>query len=396
MTTPPPVTSLPSPEWMQSLEIKRLFACFGEGAPLYFVGGCVRDLIIDRDVGDLDLATAFSPDETRAQLEASGIKTLLTGYDHGTVTAVMGKKTFEITSFRKDIETDGRHAVVSYTSDMSEDAQRRDFTVNALYLGVDGALYDPTGDGLADIKGRSLRFIGNAEARLKEDYLRAYRYFRFCSQLGWGVDPSLLPLLKAYKAAYQKLSSERKITELTKIFACENPAEILMRMEQAGLIALTAKSCQNERLKRFFDKQIRYKSYPFYSRYFACFCEGDADVFGLSSVLSRSQRSDIQKLASAEVFLGQNSSSSPREMLYLFGREIALQAALWNDKNEEFVEAILSEEVPVFPLQGSDLIRQGFQEGPALGAAIKKAEKAWIASGFQLSVEECLMRACRV
>ncbi|MGE4313215.1 MAG: CCA tRNA nucleotidyltransferase [Pseudobdellovibrionaceae bacterium] len=383
------------PDWVGNVRLSRLFEVMGADADMYFVGGCVRDTLLERPIGDIDLATSLQPEETRKRLEDAGIKVFVWGIGHGTVTAYLDDTHFEITSFREDVVTDGRHAKVSFTKDMKSDAQRRDFTVNALYLDKEGQLYDPTGQGLKDIEGQNLHFIGRAEERLREDYLRAYRYFRFCAELEWDITPDYLPLFYAVREHYTLISSERKIHELTKIFACKNPAEILRQMAEVGLITLYDDAQECGRLRRFFQYQIRYNAYSFYSRFFACFMGCGSDVSGLYDTLSSATRTDIKTLQKTVLFLGQNSSCQPAELLYRFGRDAALQACLWMQKNDDYIEDICHADIPAFPLTGADVMRAGMKEGPEIGAGIKKAEEAWIASGFQLSLEELVKTACR-
>src|SRR5438270_4782423 len=149
-----------------------------------FVGGCVRNALMGRDVSDIDIATRLTPDQTTAALQAAGLKAVPTGVEHGTVTAVSGGKPFEITTLRRDVATDGRHALVAFTDDWGEDAARRDFTLNALYAQRDGTLFDPTGHGAADARAGRIVFVGEAEERVREDYLRILRFFRFFAWYG--------------------------------------------------------------------------------------------------------------------------------------------------------------------------------------------------------------------
>jgi len=164
--------------WMRGDAVSAIFQALPKGS-VRFVGGCVRNALMGVEVGDIDLATQIEPKTVASALDKAKIRYVPTGIDHGTITAVVDKKSFEITSLRKDVETDGRRAVVAFTQDWAEDAQRRDLTINALYADYDGKIYDPTGQGLDDLKVMKFRFVGDAEARVQEDYLRILRFFRF-------------------------------------------------------------------------------------------------------------------------------------------------------------------------------------------------------------------------
>lgn len=193
----------------------------GEGAAR-FVGGCVRDTLLGRDTRepDLDIATRLTPDQVMESLAAQGLRVEPTGLDHGTVTAVAFGRPFEITTLRKDVETDGRRAVVAFTSDWAEDAARRDFTMNALYADPDGRVHDPTGQGLADAVAGRVIFVGDPDTRIREDYLRILRFFRFLAHYGEGApDPAALEACSRHAGQLARLSAERIAKEVLKLLA---------------------------------------------------------------------------------------------------------------------------------------------------------------------------------
>jgi poly(A) polymerase len=193
-----------------------------------FVGGCVRNAVLGLPPGDCDLATIHPPFEVTRRLEDVGIKVVPTGIDHGTVTAVVDGKPFEITTLRRDVETDGRHAVVSFTQDWSLDAQRRDFTINTLLADGAGNLYDPTGDGLSDLEAGRVVFVGDPVQRIAEDYLRILRFFRFYAFYGRGrPDAAALAACRAAAGKIADLSRERVTQEILKIIAADGAADIL-------------------------------------------------------------------------------------------------------------------------------------------------------------------------
>ena len=187
-----------------------------------FVGGCVRKAFCGEIVDDIDLATSLTPDEVKKKLNKENIKVIDTGISHGTVTAIINKKRFEITTLRKDILTDGRHAKVEFTKNWEEDASRRDFSINAIYVDMQGRIFDPQ-NGIFDLQNRKIKFIGNPEERIQEDYLRILRYFRFVTQYNKGdYDPDVIRVIKLYINGLNKISNERKFDELTKILKLKN------------------------------------------------------------------------------------------------------------------------------------------------------------------------------
>ncbi|MEO0762949.1 MAG: CCA tRNA nucleotidyltransferase, partial [Pseudomonadota bacterium] len=200
------------------------------------VGGAVRDGLMGRDVGDIDLATPLRPEAVVAALEAAGLKAIPTGIDHGTVTAVAEGAAFEITTFRADVETDGRRAVVRFAEDLAADAGRRDFTINALYATADGRVIDPLG-GLPDLDARRLRFIGDPAERIREDYLRILRFFRFTAWLDTdGIDAEGLAAAAAHAEGIERLARERVGHEMRRLLAAPDPAPAVAAMAACGVL----------------------------------------------------------------------------------------------------------------------------------------------------------------
>jgi len=208
------------------------------GAQALFVGGCVRNALLGAVVNHIDIATDAHPERVREIAQGAGIKAVPTGLAHGTVTLVSGSIAHEITTFRRDEDTDGRHATVAFSSDIAEDAARRDFTMNALYARSDGTVLDPL-DGLADLKSRRVRFIGDAHARITEDYLRSLRFFRFHAWYGdasLGMDADALAAIAAHLDGLDQLSRERVGSEVLKLLGAEDPAPSIASMQQLGVL----------------------------------------------------------------------------------------------------------------------------------------------------------------
>ena len=219
--------------WMTATETRKLMAALGEGR---FVGGAVRNALSGRGVGDIDIAVPMPPDETLKRLEIAAIKAVPTGLEHGTITAIVNGKPFEVTSLRRDVVTDGRHAVVAYTDDWEEDSTRRDFTMNALYADGDGEIFDYHG-GVEDLIAGRVRFVGAAVPRIREDYLRILRLFRFHAWYGKGdMDGEALHAAAQEKAGLAQLSGERIAKELLKLLECPNPVPSLRLMAASGVL----------------------------------------------------------------------------------------------------------------------------------------------------------------
>jgi poly(A) polymerase len=228
--------NLAAQAWLNDAKTRTLLAAFGD-VPLRFVGGCVRDAVMGRNVGDIDCATPAKPEEVVALLEAADIKAVPTGLAHGTITAVIDSKPFEITTLRKDVACDGRHAEVEYTDDWQQDALRRDFTMNALYCDAHGEVFDYT-DGVDAARAGRIQFIGDAEARIREDGLRILRFFRFFATHGLGApDTTALKACAAHKAMLADLSGERIQQEMLKLCAAESPYAALEAMQQGDVLA---------------------------------------------------------------------------------------------------------------------------------------------------------------
>ena len=225
------------PDWMTAAPTRALLAALGAGgAPVRFVGGCVRDAILGLRPADIDIATPESPDQVIRRLEKAKLKAVPTGLEHGTVTAVVPPATFQVTTLRRDVATDGRHATVAFGTDWAEDAARRDFTINALYADAEGRLYDFT-DGRADLAAGLVRFIGDPAQRVAEDYLRVLRFFRFHARFGNGApDAAAIAACSAAADRLDRLSGERVRDELLKILILPNAADALALMQQSGVL----------------------------------------------------------------------------------------------------------------------------------------------------------------
>ncbi|WP_308911875.1 CCA tRNA nucleotidyltransferase [Pseudokordiimonas caeni] len=379
------------PDWLDLDVVRAVTAALGPGN-LRFVGGAVRDTFLGRPVLDLDAATPLKPNETLWRLEAAGLRAVPTGIDHGTVTAVAEGRPVEITTLRRDAETDGRHARIEHTDDWAEDAARRDFTVNALYLDPEGRLYDPVG-GLADVRARRLRFIGDPARRLAEDRLRLLRYFRFMAVMG-GMerDEAALAAIRDALPGLAGLSAERKRDEFLKLLKePAAPAVIGLMQEQGVLKALFSGLDTGVRWRLLMGLEIATKSYASVMIRLVALLGGDRErmrVFGDSFRLSRSEARFLDDVAKALVLPERPRLSRWQEAAYRFGRNVALAVVWLSEVHEKHgknaLEACTDWDIPAFPVKAADLMADGIPAGPALGKRLKELEERWIENGFSL------------
>ena len=366
------------------------------------VGGCVRDLLCGREVHDLDLASPFPPEEAQRRLEQVGARVIPTGLEHGTVTAVIDHHPYEITTLRRDVSTDGRHAIVAWTDDWQEDAQRRDFTINAMSLDREGRLYDYFG-GLDDLRAGHVRFVGQAARRIEEDALRCLRFFRFFARYGQGEpDGEACQAITRLKDMMTRLSVERVAMELLKILSGPQLLRTLELMEETGSLAVLlphhAPLSALERLLACGDP-----SEPLH-RLAVLYPPGGADGQGMAEVgahlkLSNESRAILVALARPEPELAVTlDDDGLRRVLFRQDRSILLlrswlvQAkelgrpdAGW-DALRQRLEAL---EQPVFPLAGRDLIALGVKPGPEMGRWLKQTQHWWLERGCRPDAEVC-------
>ena len=358
----------------------------GHGA--WFVGGCVRNALLGLDVADIDIATDLRPDDVMALAQDAGVKVVPTGIDHGTVTLIADHRPFEVTTLRRDVATDGRRATIAFTDLVEDDAARRDFTMNALYAKADGTVLDPTGEGLADLAARRLRFIGNPHDRITEDYLRILRFFRFhawYADPNAGIDAEGLAACAALADGLGQLSRERVGAEIKKLLSAPNPAAAVAAMAQTGILARTLPGA----MARMLPILISFEDAPPDPiRRLAAL--GPVEVAaGL-----RLSKADIARLTILRD--GMSSTTSPDALAYLHGADIAwdiavLRASQFETQVDPTVRALIARGASaVFPIKPADLMRR--LSGAALGQALRTLEARWIASSFTLSRAELLSR----
>ncbi len=375
---------IPQP-WMTSLAIKRIFDAVPHSEEtLRFVGGCVRDAIIGKPVQDIDLATSYKPEEMTELLEKAGIKVVPTGIAHGTIMAVIDGQGFEITTLRRDEETDGRHAVVSFTDDCQEDAARRDFTFNALYLSRSGEIYDPWG-GVQDLNDGVVRFIGEASDRIQEDYLRILRYFRFYARFSKKApDAATLKALQGNAHGLIDISGERIHSELLRLLKNSDPRASLGVMAQTTVLkVITDQNVIPETFINLIDLECQYDlpSSPMTRLYNLI----NQDAKSLGWILKRYKFSSKESkwLLKLEGMM-RTETQDLKLTLHFQGKNHTLawylsRHAQGNQKPQgaDF-EAILNFEKKEFPVTGQDLLAEGIKPGPDLGKELKRRERNWV------------------
>ncbi len=339
------------------------------------VGGCVRNALLGVPVNDVDVATDAPPGRVVLLAEAAGLKPVPTGIAHGTVTVVSGGAAYEVTTFRRDVATDGRHAVVAFSGEVEEDAARRDFTMNALYAEPDGTVVDPLG-GLPDLLARRVRFVGDADARVREDYLRVLRFFRFhawYADPGGGIDAEALDACARGADGLGRLSAERIGGEMARLLSATDPARAVAAMAASGVLARVMPGADAGALAPLVRAEGALS--PDWRRRAAAL-GGSAAGWRLSRADARAL--DLRRAALAE-------GTPVHEVAYRHGAEVARDVALIRACGAAAdLRGIDAAAHARLPLRATDLPL----EGRALGDALRRAEAAWIASGFALTAGE--------
>ena len=404
--------------WLQDAGLQSVLRVLNEeGGQARIAGGAVRNALLGEAVTDVDIATTGTPDETTRRAEAAGFKVVPTGYEHGTVTVVAEGKAYEVTTLRADVETDGRRARVSYGRDWTEDARRRDFTINALYAEPDGRVIDLVG-GLADLEARRLRFIGDAETRIREDYLRILRFFRFFAWYGAGrPDAAGLKACAKLKEGLSRLSAERVWHELKRLLSAPDPSRALLWMRQTG--ALTAVLAESEKwgidsIHPLVETERAFDWPPDPLLRLAAIVPPHPDRLKAMAERLRLSKAETTALLSwaeapaPDPALGELAFT---KLLYRAGTEgvdrrlrLALASAraraAADDKAlgeaagfQRLLTILQRWQRPAFPLKGKDLLERGFAQGEDLGRVLAKLEDRWVESGFSLSRETLLEEA---
>lgn len=358
------------------------------GYQAWFVGGCVRNALLGAPITDIDITTDATPERVTELAKQAGFHPVPTGFEHGTVTVVVGGVPFEVTTFRRDVETDGRRAVVAYAGSIEEDAHRRDFTMNALYADASGVIADPLG-GLPDLEARRVRFIDDARDRIREDYLRILRFFRFHAWYGdqeAGLDAEALAAVAELSAGIETLSRERVGSEIKKLLAAPDPSPSVAAMARSGVLALVLPGADARALPVLVHHEQTLGVPPDSMRRLAC--------LGGDNYMERLRLSKAEARHLGRLMEYRASMATSAELGYRLGQDegrdvVLLNAALLEQPIPENVrEELKKGAAAIFPVSPRDLM-PGL-EGAELGARLRQLERRWIESRFTLDREELL------
>jgi poly(A) polymerase len=361
------------------------------GYRAFFVGGCVRNALLGQPVSDIDISTDAVPLEVMRLADVAGLRPVPTGIDHGTVTVVSGGEGHEVTTFRRDVETDGRRAVVAFSTHKFDDARRRDFTINALYADRSGAVIDPLGQGLVDLAAGRIRFIEDAEARIREDYLRILRFFRFHAWYGHpedGMDPEALAAISATSDGIGSLSRERMGHEMLRLLSARDPAPSLGAMQATGVLARVLAGADARLVAPLVHAEGFLGAPPDPIRRLAAL---GGEAAGAALKLSKA---DDRRLALLRDAAG--GMAGPGELGYRHGAEAAADVAILRAvlagtlPDPAQIDAARHGAAARFPVRAADLM-DGLS-GPALGRRLAELEAEWIASGFTATLDDLLGR----
>ena len=391
--------SVAGSDWFEAPETRALFVALNvEGHETRAVGGAVRNTLMGLPVREVDFATTATPEDVAAFARKAGLKPVPTGLQHGTMTVVVNGHPFEVTTLRQDVETFGRHASVKFTRDWAMDASRRDFTINALYASADGAVHDPLG-GYPDVLAQRVRFIGSARERIREDFLRILRFFRFTADYGRDPDPEGTAACIAERDGLRKLSAERVRAELLRILAAREPLRALEPMSEAGfLAALLGGMVRVEHAAAMIAIEAENGLPRDPVRGLAALglmVEEDARRLAERLRLSNAEAARLETMAAPKpVLAGETSPLAVKTALYRLGKSRFCDRLLiaWARSGAAPDDAAWRAHLalperwqpPSFPLKGEDLIAAGVERGPKIGALLRELEEAWITSDFTL------------
>ncbi len=371
---------LPPAPWTTRADLAQLVGVLG-AENTRWVGGAVRDTLLGADVQDIDAATPLAPQEVITRLETAGIRTIPTGIDHGTVTALLPGGHVEITTLRRDVSTDGRRATVAFAQDWREDAARRDFTINALFVHPETLEIADYFGGLADLAARRVRFIGDARQRIREDHLRILRYFRFQARFGSELDAEAEDACTELADTLKGLSRERVGWELLTLLALPDPSSTVRRMHQLHVLQVILPETGRHELgilEQLIPAERAAGTAPDPIRRLAALLPALPAIAAAVSTrlrLSRSQRQQLQSIAARDLRDGEN----PHALAYREGPECAIDRLLLIGADPAPLNGWRS---PVFPLKGGEIVRRGVMAGPAVARILDQVENRWITENF--------------
>ncbi|MDE0590976.1 CCA tRNA nucleotidyltransferase [Halocynthiibacter sp. C4] len=376
-------------DWIDAPEVQRCCTAIEDaGFRAFLVGGCVRNAILNAPINDIDIATDATPDQILSLAKRANIRAVATGYDHGTITLVVGGAPVEVTTFRRDVETDGRRAVVAYSKDIHDDARRRDFTMNAIYATRSGEIVDPL-NGLPDLLARRVRFIEDPDQRIQEDYLRILRFFRFFAWYGEqseGLDSEGLAACAENLAGIETLAKERVGAEMLKLLAAPNPSQAIASMEQSGVLAQILIGATG----RFLPLLIHNEQSV----------EVSADPMRRLAILGGEDVKNALRLSNAHsktydiLRFELEHTTTPIALGYRYGADVGKSVLLL--RAAQFEAPVCATDIQdvergahaEFPVKAADLMPA--LQGAELGNALKNLEQKWLESGLKLTRDQLL------
>ncbi|HAU21588.1 MAG TPA: polynucleotide adenylyltransferase [Erythrobacter sp.] len=367
-------------DWVQRAGLHALTDALG-AENIRWVGGAIRDSLLGVDVNDVDCATTLLPDAVIDRCREAGIRTVPTGIDHGTITAILDDGPVEVTTLRRDISTDGRRATIALATDWREDAARRDFTINALYAHPETLEISDYFGGQDDLEARRVRFIGDASARIREDHLRILRYFRFQARFGSELDPEAEAACSDLAQTLKGLSRERVWAEMQSLLALPDPSETIARMRKLGVLqVILPEACPPglKALERLIAEETKAAIGPHPVRRLAALLPPHvetAEAVAARLRLSKAQRR--QWISLAERVPGDLEEA--RELAYNEGVEIAHDRLLLQAGD---LTPLRNWEAPSFPLKGGEIVARGVAAGPAVAKILRTVENRWVTEGF--------------
>jgi poly(A) polymerase len=381
------------PAWIDEPPVQALLAALARGGiAARFVGGCVRDTVLRRPVKEIDIAVDKPPETVMRALEAADLRVVPTGLKHGTVTAIVKGRPFELTTLRRDVETDGRRAVVAFTDDWLEDAKRRDFTFNAMYADPDGTIWDPF-DGRADLLAGRVRFIGDPDQRIAEDHLRILRFFRFHAWFGKPpLDGAGFDACRRNAGSLSSLSAERIAKELLRLLAAPAPADALEAMAEAGALDhWLPEYAGTARLKALIAREDT----PDPLRRLAAIVSPPATAVAKRLKLSTQQSLRLQLMLEPAV---PGDLENRRAALYRLGTSLFIDRVLLEGPDDWRAALALARNwtPPELPISGADALALGLKPGPQVGALLEAVERWWIAGDFSADRAACLAELKRL
>ncbi|WP_247711033.1 CCA tRNA nucleotidyltransferase [Qipengyuania vesicularis] len=374
------VAILPQAEWTKREDLAQLIAALGADDARY-VGGAVRDTLLGKDIHDVDLATPLLPAEVIDRCKEAGIRTVPTGIDHGTVTAILPDGPVEITTLRRDVSTDGRRATVAFATEWKEDASRRDFTINALYAHPESLEISDYFGGVEDLERGHVRFIGEAAERIREDHLRILRYFRFQARFGDALDEEAVTACRELAHTLKGLSRERVAMELLAILALPAPSPTIGLMQELGVLEVIlpeARAREIECLGQLVATEDREGVPGDPVRRLAALLppiERVAEGVAARLRLSRQQRTRLVTAAARR----EEDTANPRALAYYEGSEAAFDRLLLQGAD---TEELAKWTVPQLPLKGGEIVQRGVSAGPDVARILRRVEARWVEEGF--------------